>query len=378
MLFQSIKAVGGRAGVSALSLCVAHYSSGVGPRAEGLCEAAAAPECVLRFGLIADVQYCDIEDGMNFGGTEYRYYRGSLGGARRAVAGFNEAFREKESLAFVAQLGDLIDGQNSGTYGEGLKWREAPRSRVALDEVMAVLRGTDARVPFFHAIGNHELYNFDGAGLRAGPLNAAPHTVAVEGKHYFSFAPAPGWTFVMLHPYEISSMQPRDSAGYRAAAALFAKHNPNDVLGDRPCNFFEGLEGDAMRFVPFNGGCGPVQIAWLRDVLFAARTRGDVVVVFSHLPIFHEAASWRNVAFDAPEVLGELQASGNVAAVFAGHSHRGGYAVDETGIAHCTVEATLTHDTAFAIADCRGDGSLSITGFGDVPSRDIRPPPSRR
>ena len=248
---------------------------------------------------------------------------------------------------------------------------------MALDEVMAVLRGTDARVPFYHAIGNHELYNFDGAGLRAGPLNAAPHTVAVEGKHYFSFAPAPGWTFVMLHPYEISSMQPRDSAGYRAAAALFAKHNPNDVLGG-PCNFFEGLEGDAMRFVPFNGGCGPVQIAWLRDVLFAARTRGDVVVVFSHLPIFHEAASWRNVAFDAPEVLGELQASGNVAAVFAGHSHRGGYAVDETGIAHCTVEATLTHDTAFAIADCRGDGSLSITGFGDVPSRDIRPPPSRR
>ena len=62
----------------------------------------------------------------------------------------------------------------------------------------------------------------------------------------------------------------------------------------------------------------------------------------------------------------------------SGHSHRGGYAVDETGIAHCTVEATLTHDTAFAIADCRGDGSLSITGFGDVPSRDIRPPPSRR
>ena len=44
-------------------------------------------------------------------------------------------------------------------------------------------------------------------------------------------------------------MQPRDSAGYRAAAALFAKHNPNDVLGG-PCNFFEGLEGPAMRFVP--------------------------------------------------------------------------------------------------------------------------------
>ena len=363
------RAVGGRASVGALSLCVAHYSSGglggEAPRCEG------EPRSVLRFGLIADVQYCDIDDGMNFGGTEFRYYRGSLGGAARAAAAFAAARGERGSLRFVAQLGDIIDGQNGGTYGAGLAWRGAPRSDEALARVLDALDGCD--VETYHCVGNHELYNFDSAALSAGPLNDGRHTIAVDGRHYFSFRET-GWTFVVLNPYEVSSMRPKHTEGYAAAAALLEAHNPNDVLGDAPCDFFAGLEGENMRFVPFNGGCGGPQRAWLRTALAAARARGDAVAVFSHLPLFHEAASWRNVAFDAPEVLAELRASGNVAAVFAGHSHRGGFALDDAGIAHCTVEATLTHATAFAIADCRADGSIALAGYGDVPSRDIAPP----
>ena len=37
----------------------------------------------VRFGVVADVQYCDIDDARNFAGTEVRFYRGSLDGARR-------------------------------------------------------------------------------------------------------------------------------------------------------------------------------------------------------------------------------------------------------------------------------------------------------
>ena len=62
----------------------------------------------VRFGVVADVQYCDIEDARNFAGTEIRFYRGSLDGARRAARGF-EAARLGRGLDFVAQLGDLLD-----------------------------------------------------------------------------------------------------------------------------------------------------------------------------------------------------------------------------------------------------------------------------
>jgi len=168
-------------------------------------------------------------------------------------------------------------------------------------------------------------------------------------------------------------MQPPESAGRRAAEALLRRHNPNPVL-DGPCNFFEGLEGPAMRFVPFNGGLGETQRAWLADALAAAKRRGDAVVVLSHLPLYHEAASWRNVAFDAPEALADIHRAGNVVCVLAGHSHRGGFAVDGAGVSHCTVEATLTHETAFAVATCRADGSLHVAGTGSVPTRTFPPP----
>ena len=102
----------------------------------------------VRFGVVADVQYCDIDDARNFAGTEVRFYRGSLDGARRAAQGFEEA-RLGRGLDFVAQLGDLIDGQNAGGYG-ALKG-EKPRSKKALDEVLEALGACEvikAGVPY--------------------------------------------------------------------------------------------------------------------------------------------------------------------------------------------------------------------------------------
>ena len=61
----------------------------------------------VRFGVVADVQYCDIDDARNFAGTEVRFYRGSLDGARRAARGFEEA-RLGRGLDFVAQLGTSL------------------------------------------------------------------------------------------------------------------------------------------------------------------------------------------------------------------------------------------------------------------------------
>ena len=81
----------------------------------------------------------------------------------------------------------------------------------------------------------------------------------------------------------MSSSLPKQSPGYAAAAALLRAENPNPVL-DGPCDFFEGLEGPSLRFVPFNGGLGDAQLAWLAATLEEA---GDApVVVFSHLPVF--------------------------------------------------------------------------------------------
>ena len=109
---------------------------------------------LFSFGVIADIQYADIEDAMNFAKTEHRAYRNALLETKRAVSHWKSM---SPRPLFVAQLGDLIDGQNSGTYGQGTLMEE-PQSRNALSVVMNELRKSE--IPTVHAVGNHEMYNF--------------------------------------------------------------------------------------------------------------------------------------------------------------------------------------------------------------------------
>lgn len=91
------------------------------------------------FGVIADVQYADIPNGTNFREDEVRCYRGGLRVLGQAVEAWNSEAAQGAGCDFAAvmQLGDLIDGQNSGTYGAGLEFPE-PRSETAWASVHEV------------------------------------------------------------------------------------------------------------------------------------------------------------------------------------------------------------------------------------------------
>ena len=203
---------------------------------------------LFRFGVVADIQHADLDDAQNFGGTEQRFYRGSLAGARRAVDGWNA--EESPPLAFGVSLGDLVDGQNAGKYGDGLRFAGAPRSRSALASVKRELDRVAAPA-VYHAIGNHELLNFESEAEIEAALNAPPappasgaggaagggddddagggaararprHVVeSAPGRSYYSFrGPAAGWRFVMLNTYEVRRRRdPRARRETRSALA---------------------------------------------------------------------------------------------------------------------------------------------------------------
>ena len=175
--------------------------------ASGLSAGGCYPAPLFRFGLIADIQFCDVEDQPNFAGTEIRAYRGALEQTRRAVTLWNSL----ENVRFVAQLGDLIDGQNAGKYGAGLSFK-APQTEVAFGRVTEELARCAA--PIYHAVGNHELYNFDWRGLRARlQLPARGWRIAADetgqkgdgGAFYYSWR-EPGWTMVMLNSYAVRAL----------------------------------------------------------------------------------------------------------------------------------------------------------------------------
>lgn len=178
---------------------------------------------MFSFGIIADVQFADIDDGMNYLRTSRRFYRNSVALLRDAVRHWEET-----RVSCVIQLGDAIDGHN--------KSRDA--SERALDTVMAEFEKSSVDV--HHVWGNHEFYNFSRETLMASSLNSAGKAGAgsdliADDIYAYEFSPAPGFRFVLLDAYDVSVIG-RDarSEKHQQAMKLLQKHNSNADLNQPP------------------------------------------------------------------------------------------------------------------------------------------------
>lgn len=188
-----------------------------------------SPAPLFTFGVIADIQYADIDDGHNYARTRRRYYRSSLQLLRNARESWSEAAVRPE---FVLQLGDIIDGFN--------KSRGA--SDRALDTVLRELSGGPAEV--HHVWGNHEFYNFSRSALFTSPLNSSlrpdgspsREQARAGGDIYaYSFSPFPGFSFVVLDAYDVSLLGREDSSEqYGEALSLITQFNHNQDLNCPP------------------------------------------------------------------------------------------------------------------------------------------------
>ncbi len=69
---------------------------------------------LFSFGMIADVQYADLDDGYNYTKTRKRFYRNSINLLCEAIQTWNHMTPKP---AFMLQLGDLIDGKNNEHEG---------------------------------------------------------------------------------------------------------------------------------------------------------------------------------------------------------------------------------------------------------------------
>lgn len=341
---------------------------------------------LLRWGMIADVQYADLPDAMNFKRTRTRFYRKTLEMLARAVAHWNH---ERGGVDFIAQLGDLIDGQSRGKLGE-------EGARAALASVVEIMDTSTCR-DWHHAIGNHELYNFTREELRETLLRRHHRRrcrTHVDGSDFYSFSAggndaASALRFVVLDPYEITSIERDDlrgglgskGTGYRRALEILKDHNPNDVTAFG-VDWEAGLDGLARRFVPYNGAVGEAQLDWLARTCRDARERKQRMVVFTHVPICPGACQDSTLLWNYEEVMHILHSDGYgvVVAVFAGHDHRGGYAIDAFGVHHVTMESPLEspnpdvpggendNRNAFATVSAFSN-RLELTGHGAVKSR---------
>lgn len=130
---------------------------------------ASAIKAPLRFGVITDIHYGEMEPRIN------RYYQQSLQKVKDAVNLFNES-----DLDFVIELGDLKD--TNGDVSDTLRF---------LDDIEGVLQTFNG--PIYHALGNHDMDCLSKEEFLSHTANAGK----TKGRSYYSFVKK-GVRFIVL------------------------------------------------------------------------------------------------------------------------------------------------------------------------------------
>lgn len=319
---------------------------------------------LFSFGVIADIQYADLDDGSNFARTRKRYYRHSLQLLRQAREHWSESVVQPE---FVLQLGDIIDGFN------------APQgaSQSALDTVLREFR-SGAVEEVHHVWGNHEFYNFTRKELLSSELNSTLHVKRQLGEacpggdiYAYSFSPQPGFTFIVLDAYDVSLLGVEESSEqYQNALRLIQMYNSHQDLNSPPTP--TESEPSLQRYAKFNGGFSQEQLDWLDSILSSADDRQEKVTIVSHLPVHPDSTDPVCLAWNYSAILRLLRQHCCVVLFMSGHDHDGGYYYDpESGVHHLTLAGVIEtppHSQAFGSVAVYPD-RMELTGHGRISSR---------
>lgn len=266
------------------------------------------------FGIVADVQYAQKDKA---GTREYRAGKDKLA---RAVERFND-----ENVAFVVQLGDMIDGGDTAQQD----------LRAAVD----VYNGIEA--PKYHVLGNHD---FSGLSRKA-----VLDTLEMD-RAFYDFSHK-GWRFIVLDTMDL------------AVQGGWSPDSLNVELGKKMLD--ERAKAGAPNAVDWNGGIGPAQKQWLEYILKDAAEQKQKVVIFAHHPLM-PAGDRHNLWNDA-EMIALLESHDCVVAWFNGHKHHCEYHY-KNGKYYVTIDGMVedAYDKGCAIVTVRKD-RISIEGTGKVP-----------
>jgi len=257
-------------------------------------------------GVIADVQYVDIQDGFDFTGKQRRRYRNSLKVLGRAALKWKEA-----EVDTVLQLGDLVDGQAKGLGKSEEHWETCSRE----------LESSQCK-RIVNILGNHELYNFKREKLETLEVVRKPSS-------WYSIKPYAdiALRLVILDAYDISTIEGMTKEKTDEAYSYLSKKNPNDIW-HKGVNWSEGLVGVERRFMPYNGALSLEQMTWLKGVLKNSKESSEKVIILSHVPL--HGCDPLCLLWNFDEVLEILTEFKDVVlAVMAGHDHEGSYGLYE-------------------------------------------------
>lgn len=269
---------------------------------------------IVRFGVIADIQYADKDDHGS------RYYRNSLEKMDSCIVNLNQ-----EKLAFNVVFGDLVD--------------QGPKD---LSPVMEHLKKLKA--PYRNVLGNHDYVNVSDREMLYKQFDMpAP---------YYAFEKA-NWMFIVLNTNEVSE--------YGSMAGSSFQKEWQDLAA--------GLKKEGRKNVlPWNGGISALQLIWLENQLKKAQKTKKNVLVFSHHPLFPETGY---EALNNREILNIVEKYPNVKGLVSGHHHAGNFAYYHK-LPSITLEGMIetSKENAYGVIELYPN-KIVLTGRGRMTSRTL-------
>ena len=235
----------------------------------------------------------------------------------------------------------------------------------------------------YYCFGNHCHYSFNRTDLYNKFLTKVDFTESIGGdcsvsKLYYDWSPYPGWRFVSIDSYDVSLIGSSNHENLLLANEILKQHNPNDL--SMSGTWFNNLDFQKKRFVPYNGGVSQTQLDWFQNVLNYSKSNKEKVIVFSHQPIYAPDTP-QSLIWNSEELLSLIHDSGNVCLWMAGHDHDGQYQIDTKGVHHLVPPApieSLPGDKTFGVIDVYHD-KLILNWNGKTPliNETILPFPSK-
>ncbi|RNA28337.1 manganese-dependent ADP-ribose CDP-alcohol diphosphatase [Brachionus plicatilis] len=283
------------------------------------------PSLVACFGILADVQYADVDDVVKYG--RCRYYRGSIQNLQQAL----QHWQNEPKFSFILQLGDLIDGfrtQNANITDECLEkvLNTFVNNGFPLHQVLNIW-------------GNHELFAFKRSTIAHSVLNTSRMLKQNLDKpsNFYFFDVTDRLRLICLDEYEHSVL------GYHEQEAIFVESNKliNDKLLLRLEATDDAHKKYLERFKNWNGGVSDDQLGWLSKQLEYCNNSNKKVLLAGHIPLRAETSDSCAV-WNSESILDLIWSYDNlVVAYLAGHYHAGGYFLDKKNIHHLTLNGML-------------------------------------
>jgi manganese-dependent ADP-ribose/CDP-alcohol diphosphatase len=324
-------------------------------------EAMLKDKSLFSFGIIADIQYADSPDSMNFQGTRVRRYRQSLDIFRQAAMNWS---KHSQAIETAVVLGDIIDARAASQKDQ----------HRCLSHILDICEKSSV-ANYHFCIGNHCHYNFKRNELYDYLIPKSSKSDLAVGSLHYDWSPHPGWRFIFLDSYDVSLIGHSNEDNLLLAKMLLSDNNPNNLTMSG--TWFHNLPFEKKRWVPYNGMISDEQKQWLIQKLSQTVRDNERVMVFCHQPIYSPSKP-NSLIWNAEEILAILHASGNVCMWMAGHDHDGNYCQDQYGIHHIIPPAPIEAEEgelAYGHIDVR-DEQLILNWTGKQPLSSIMPWPS--